>query len=379
MPPAAPSHQSRDNNFGLLRLLFAALVIVSHAPELADGNRSREILTRLFGTLSFGEVAVDGFFLLSGYLVTNSYLGRATMIGYAIKRAARILPGYAVSFWLCVLVLGPLVGGRFHPDFTTMLRAQIWDFEGLLPPDLPGAFAGLPHPDLNGALWTILYEFRCYVLTIVLGLCGLFARRGRWVLAAIAGLLLLANAGLAGGVFSHGHVHGMSEPHIRFAALFLTGALFFLFRDRVRSTGLGALLAGALLVVLMFHAQTAEAAFAVLGGYLIFYGALHAPALRLGRFGAGIDISYGMYLYAWPIQNLILWHDRGINPWLLCGLTLPAAAAMGYASWRLVEQPALSFGHRLAASVAVGRPARRPTDDPNVLSNAAESGVSAAS
>jgi hypothetical protein len=73
--------QTRANNFSVLRMLFATLVILSHSTELIDGNRSREILTLLFGTISFGVLAVDGFFIISGYLITKSYLSSQPM-GY---------------------------------------------------------------------------------------------------------------------------------------------------------------------------------------------------------------------------------------------------------------------------------------------------------
>ena len=75
----------RNNNFGFLRLLFAILVIVSHSPEAIDGNRSREILTNIFGTISFGEFAVDGFFMISGYLIYKSYQNSTSFKNYIFK------------------------------------------------------------------------------------------------------------------------------------------------------------------------------------------------------------------------------------------------------------------------------------------------------
>ena len=82
----------RANNFGMLRLLFAVLVIVAHAPIMVDGNHAREPLTMLFGTVSFGDVGVDGFFLVSGYLITKSFVSTASVSAYLVKRVFRIVP-----------------------------------------------------------------------------------------------------------------------------------------------------------------------------------------------------------------------------------------------------------------------------------------------
>jgi peptidoglycan/LPS O-acetylase OafA/YrhL len=136
-----PDDESRANNLGLVRLLFAALVVLSHAPELIDGNRSREPLTQVFGTLSLGELAVDGFFLVSGYLITRSYLNTRPFSAYLVKRAVRIYPGFLVASLVCIALVAPFAGGDLSAASILQcgVRALL-----LLMPVVSGAFAELP-------------------------------------------------------------------------------------------------------------------------------------------------------------------------------------------------------------------------------------------
>ena len=332
----------RDNNFGLLRLVFASMVIVSHSPALLDGDRSREFLARIFGTLTGGDVAVDGFFLISGYLITKSFIDTPSVGFYMKRRIARIVPGYAVAFLISALCVGPFVGGESALTLSGIGRL-LTQMATLLPPKVIGVFPGLPYNALNSSLWTIRFEFECYLAVAALGVLGLlrpqFWRAIAWVAAV---LLVLSVAGsVEGGHLVHEPLLPSLAKDTRFFMIFAVGAVYYLFRDRIKFSAMGAVAAALLLSATMFSWHLSEAGVTVFGGYLIFWFAFAVPPLNLGRFTRTDDISYGVYLYGFPVQQLIIWNFRTIDPWLLSLLALSIAGILGYASWMLVEKPAL--------------------------------------
>ncbi|HEY5072057.1 MAG TPA: acyltransferase [Caulobacteraceae bacterium] len=330
------------NNFGALRLFFAALVVLSHAPWLVDGDLHREPLTRAFGTITFGDLAVDGFFLVSGYLVTQSWQSTADPLAYLWRRILRIYPGFVVASLVSLFIVGPLVGGdlsRLGAGGFATLAARMLVLQG---PKLPGAFAALPVPHLNGSLWTIGFEFRCYLLVMLVGAIGLFRRRR--LIAAAAGALLAASlvGPLAGLPPPVALVVGWLQVTVRFTALFAAGATFFLFRDLVVYSARLAFAAGAGLIAALFT-PLAEIGVALFGGYLIFWAALHLKSRWLARINARADLSYGLYLYAWPLTNGLVLLFPGMSPWLIFAFTLAAGLGLAWVSWRLVEKPALNL------------------------------------
>jgi peptidoglycan/LPS O-acetylase OafA/YrhL len=334
------------NNFGFLRLLFAVLVIASHAPELVDGNRSREILTRVFGTLSLGEVAVDGFFLISGYLILQSLMNSKSYAEYLLKRVLRIYPGYCASF-LVSLCMASLAGGRFTGPGEALL--DVTRALSLHTPQLDGAFAGNPLAMVNGAMWTVSYEFRCYLLIMLLGAGGLLASRRAYLCVTL--VILACVIGQVDFQWPPAAVAllGQARTSAHFCCAFLTGGSFYLFRDRIKLTRAAAIGASMALVPLMFFPRTAEPALILFGGYGLFYFAFKAGSRRLNQVGSKVDLSYGIYLYAWPIQSLIIWNFRNVSPGLLFVVSALSAAACAYASWTLVEKPALDLKKRFFA------------------------------
>lgn len=334
------------NAFGFLRLLFASLVIVSHAPELADGNRGRELLTQLFGSLSFGEVAVAGFFIVSGYLITGSYQSSRNTSSYLVKRVARIYPAFIVTSLLCIVVVAPLAGGELS---LTLRSVLISTFRMVLlqPPDVAGSFAGTPQPYLDGAMWTIAHEFRCYLLVMALGATGLLDRR--W-LAPIIAVVLLAVAAEVPKDVSDAINARMYHPELWFGSvidacrlpgLFLSGASFYLFRDRIRYTALGIAAAATGVVVGLNIPPIASIALAGFGAYLIIGVAEHANTEWMRRVNSRDDISYGVYLYAWPITKLLLLYYPRMPIAAVAMYTFILAVLCGWASWRWIEKPVM--------------------------------------
>jgi len=342
----------RSNGIGALRLFFASLVIVSHSPEMLDGSLRREPLFNLFGTLSSGDLAVDAFFLISGYLIAASFAASTSVVSYFRKRVLRIYPAFVVCSLLCVFLVAPLAGADLGA-----LRPAEWGRLGyrllmLKSPEVAGAFQGLPYPALNGSAWTISYEFRCYILAAALGLAGLYRRGGRWAFLGLTVAMVAVNLVLAlaapGLKAPDWLVATFGEPHqqARLTTAFMIGACFWLFNGELALRLRYAVAAALALVGLMFVPALAETALFLLGGYVLFWIAFKATWKPLHTINAKDDVSYGVYLYAWPIGALLIWFWRDIPPPLLALLTFLGALACGLASWLAVEKPAMRWKFR---------------------------------
>jgi peptidoglycan/LPS O-acetylase OafA/YrhL len=334
------------NALGFLRLLFASLVIISHTAEYMDGDRGREPLTRLFGSISFGELAVGGFFIISGFLISLSYTKSRSIIDYLVKRIARIYPGFAVASVVTVFLFAPLAGGVFPDGAGHALLGCFRNIVTLQLPWVPSSFAGQPRGELNGAMWTISYEFRCYLLVILLGLAGLL-RRPAMLAAASAGLLALygfAPDALFDPLLRVPHpelVFGTPRDLCRMTGLFLAGAAFRGWQHIIPVDGRVALTCATALVATLCVPALATFGVAIFGTYLIFWSAVAATPTFLGRLNDRNDISYGLYLYASPIINLQIRYFPYLPLIVVMVASWIAAAALGLASWLLIEKPVM--------------------------------------
>lgn len=344
---------ARNNNFNFLRLLFAALVLVAHAPELRDGNRSHELLTRVFGSISFGELAVDGFFLLSGYLIISSWIRQPNPRDFLEKRVRRIVPGFLVAFFVSVFVLGPFGAQDVAAYFARLsypLLAKI--ALQLRPPEVPDVFVGRPYPVLNSAMWSIAYEFRCYILVLIIGLLGIKRQKRIWLMLLLvaAGLQLLPN--YVGRVHFPGSWQLIGNPIelIRLLTFFCAGACFQLFHNTIPVAGKWAFLAALVVLLALFIPVLAVPVLASAGAYALFWFAFTRVSALAG-FQHIDDVSYGLYLYGWPIQKLLDWYLPNTSLWLLVPLALALSSTAGYVSWHVIEAPWLRRPRRSIAQL----------------------------
>jgi peptidoglycan/LPS O-acetylase OafA/YrhL len=341
------------NNFDLIRFAFASLVIFSHAYPLATGTEVDEPLMRLSrGQMTLGTLAVDCFFIISGFLISQSWTHKPRVRSYLAKRVRRIYPGFLVASALCAFVLAPLFAGNAAGPVITPAFAMDFVLHALRLLFLQPAPAFPDNPaagPINGSLWSIPFEFWCYIGLMAVGMIGLLKRPG-WLAWALAGLIAISFVVdwydlKIGGKFL-GVVFGYPVFWARLLPYFVVGMLFHGLADRVRFTSRGAIVAA---VVLLIGCRVPYALILVLplgAAYLILWLAF-IPTKHLKNFARRGDCSYGIYLYAFPIEQLIV-HATGIHePWLLFALAWPASVLAGFLSWHLVESRFVksSLGH----------------------------------
>jgi peptidoglycan/LPS O-acetylase OafA/YrhL len=205
-----------SNNLDALRLLFASMVLLSHSIELVVGNRANEPLTILFGTISLGELGVDAFFILSGFLITKSFDRDPRPLAFLIKRVVRIFPAFIVASLISVLLVGALGSANAAEYFTSLnLKQLVYNALTLNVPRVPPTFVGLPSELVNGSMWTVRFEFIGYLAILGLGILGAFRTTVRTGCLFVASLFVYHFfTGKAEGY----HLSGM----VRFAPMLLS-------------------------------------------------------------------------------------------------------------------------------------------------------------
>lgn len=330
----------RANNFDSLRTLFSVLVLYSHAYPLLRGSNATEPLSVLSnGQVNFGEIGVWSFFVISGFLITQSWLRAPEAASYLHKRISRIYPGFIALSLVSAFIFVPLAT-HFHPE-SQMSMTDVLNLLRLKQSYEATVFKNNPLPALNGSLWSIPYEFWCYIGVLVLGMCRWLRKRylllGLFV-AALGWHLYVDITGWNPGGKILGEIFGYPRFWSTLLPFYLAGMLLQVFGGRALLRVPIMVVALILLIASFWIPHGPVIALPTCGSYLLL-GLAYTRRLHfldLGRYG---DFSYGVYLYAFPVEQFVVMSQgTAIQPWVMFAIAAPITIVFAALSWFLVER-----------------------------------------
>lgn len=350
----------RANNFDLMRLLAAAAVMFGHSFWIQPAAARVEPILAFTGMEYSGSLAVYTFFLISGMLVTASFERQRSAARFVALRVTRIWPGLVACAIVTALVvyplstdrsLGEILGDNAVAKFVVSSMTMLTGIDRAL----PGAFTDNAIPTvMNGSLWTLPVEVKCYGVVLLCGILGIVRSRIALAIASAElafGLFLIVGRHL--GPVARDLIHAPLGYGSYPVLFYLLGMCLYAARDII----LIDLRAAVALVCLYF--LTRDTVIGPATFYISFaYAVLAISAVpALHRFAPKHDLSYGVYLWAFPIQQLVAMRFPHMDNLISLLLSVPATAVVAAASWFIVERPAIrwvrGFGsHRSAQAVS---------------------------
>lgn len=325
------SEKSKHNNFDLLRLILASMVMIGHFVYLTRAPLHSFIF-------SYPTFAVEAFFLTSGYLIFGSFVRSSALLPYAIRRTCRIYPLYAAvvlmqAAFMVLLLPGSVFG--YVADIAKYLAANL-AFANFLSPDIAGLTAKLPEPEINPSMWTLKVEVAFYIVLPVLAF--LVKRYGIWAIV----LIFVASSIYSFVLLDMGHAQLARQlpGQLRY---FVVGIALYQFRDLIRPpVWLAAILTmGLFAIASVGGAPWLQLVRPIIVGGVVFLFGQKLPPIVVKR-----DISYGVYLIHGPVIQLGILSN--LLPPSYGGLAIVVVIVFGLAllSERFIERPAINFGKR---------------------------------
>ena len=338
--------QGRDNNFNLLRLVAALAVLVTHSFALAIGTGAAEPFRDSLG-MTMGSIAVDVFFVTSGFLVTGSLLARQNAREFLWARFLRVFPALLVMLLLTVFGLGPFLTSwplaAYFTDAGTYgylakcatLVSGVWY-------NLPGVFDDNPFKHaVNGSLWSLPYEIRMYAIVLLVWLvCRHTQRAGDRAFS-----ITIVSAALAAGLFVLvRHIEGLpADQFVTLFFMFFSGAGLYVLKEHVvLSHSYFWLYAIALLSSVLVSPRVFGVVYLLTIAYAVLYLAYipSGPVRAYNRVG---DYSYGVYIYAFPVQQSVVALIPGVSVFMLFLISACLTLVCAMLSWHCIERRALAF------------------------------------
>ncbi len=338
----------QKNSFGFIRFILASLVVFSHSFVFVIPD-FEPLASLSNGTITFGTMAVSVFFIVSGFLITRSYVNGSSIVHFIRNRFLRLYPG----FWVCLLitsfVFAPLASYFLYNDFSLSTQNPSYTSLGYI---LHNITIKIQQTSINNnsgilvsnnSLWTLYYEGLCYIAVAGFGYLGFLKKRQYIIPLTFSFIIILL---IIGHFFPQYHVFSLFVPWkmtlYRLSSCFFAGACIYLYADRIPYSPVIALMMGVLYIMTIPMGIT-EITDALLLSYPVLVVGFSPLFAWTDNYG---DFSYGTYLYAFPIQTL-LHHAQisnyGLVVFFIASLSITLIVAI--ASYYFVEKPCLALKH----------------------------------
>lgn len=320
-----------NNNFNLLRIVLSSLVIVYHSFALFGSGAYVDPVKNYLHVVSTGGLSVKGFFFLSGMLVTNSLSKNSSPIHFLKSRAKRILPGYWFLIFISCFLIGPILSSLSVRDYLQSQGLWGYFFNNLsfnTSYFLPGVFEHSKYA-FNGSIWTIPMEVKCYVALLALSIvCRLTSNR----ISPFISIMIIA---MPMTPFRDWLLSSNNDPAIyMLAPCFSLGCLFALCKDySVPSPVIPALA----LIGCFFIDDVMIKSYMVCFSFCVLILCIFSSRASL-KLNVKNDPSYGMYLWGFPLQQMIATYITN-NIFIGCLISLAVAFMAGNLSWKFIEKP----------------------------------------
>lgn len=335
---------SRSNNLQLLRFIASVMVIISHAFSISTGERVKEWLSFITdGQISLGGVSVSVFFCAGGFLIAKSILRVNNGARYFKARIMKIFPALVFVVVVSAFVLGAIVTKYSTKDYYSNAELYKYLLNGVLvlKHNLPGVFETNPYgATVNGALWTLPVEFLCYIACFVLWKINMLKKdRFKWSIPIVAlGTILLYM------LIEYIKIDILMSA-IRPALLFYMGIMFYVYREKIVFTKTKAVISFFIIIISGF-AGLLDVGMIMAFPYLLLYICFCLPQVS-DKFAKLGDLSYGIYLCGFPIQQTVVFYFGGdMSPFLNMVLSIPLAIICGILIYYFIELPLVKYERR---------------------------------
>ena len=338
--------EGRDNNFNLIRILAAYAVFITHSYALSVGSGSAEPAIKNID-LSLGMVAVDIFFITSGFLVTASLLNRDSIIDFIWARVLRIYPALIVMLFLTTFGLG--VFFTTLPWSSYISDSQVYKYLlkcssliGGVSFNLPGVFEPNPYKNaVNGSLWSMPWEVRMYAFLALFGLVIGVLCKDRIKKLKILKIIIIFSVIMAAIFLSYYHFIASGKScYLKLYVLFFSGALYYILKNKIELSRKIFISIIFIFVISTINKHTFYFLYILTLPYILFYIA-YIPSGFIRKYNKLDDYSYGVYIYAFPIQQSFAALIPGISVLQLIIFSTISTFIMAYLSWHIIEKHAL--------------------------------------